>query len=99
MAINLAHRPDLDRRVEQLADHLGLKGCGRKTATIEWALTLLEKHVVHDRPDRAVIEAALDRYIAKGSRLRQRLAGQDGGGPPLSLSLQQALYDERGLPG
>ena len=67
MAINLAHRPDLDRRVEQLADHLGLKGRGRKTAIIERALTLLEKHVVHDRPDRAVIEAALDRYIAKGS--------------------------------
>ena len=99
MAINLAHRPDLDCRIEQLADHLGLKGRGRKTATIERALTLLEKHVVHDRPDRAVIEAALDRYIAKGSRLRERLTGQDGGGPPLSLSLQQALYDERGLPG
>lgn len=99
MAINLAHRPDLDSRVEQLADRLGLKGRGRKTATIERALTLLEKHVAHDRPDRAAIEAALDRYIAEGPRLRKRLADRSGSGPPLSLSLQQVLYDERGLPG
>ena len=98
MAINPAHRPDLDSRVERLADRLGLKGRGRKIATIERAFTLLEKHVAHDRSDRAVIEAALDRYIANGSRLRERLAGLDGGGPPLSLSLQQMLYDERGLP-
>ena len=95
MAINLAHRPDLDSRVEQLADRLGLKGRGRKTATIERALTLLEKHVAHDRPERA----AIDRYIAEGRRLRERLAGRSGSGPPLSLSLQQVLYDERGLPG
>ena len=98
MAINLAHRPDLDDRVEQLADRLGLKGRGRKTATIERALTLLEKHVAQDRPDRAAIEAALDRYIAEGPRLRERPAGRNGGGPPLSLSLQQMLYDEHGLP-
>ena len=50
MAINLAHRPDLDSRVERLADRLGLKGRGRKTATIERALTLLEKHVAQNRP-------------------------------------------------
>ena len=99
MAINLAHRPDLDSRVEKLADRLGLKGRGRKTATIERALALLEERVAHDRPDRMAIEAALDRYIADGSRLRERLAGRSGDGPPLSLSLRQALYDERGLPG
>ena len=98
MAINLAHRPDLDSRVERLADRLGLKGRGRKTATIERALTLLEQHVEQDRSDRAAIEAALDRYIAEGPRLRERLAGRSGGGSSLSLSLQQALYDERGLP-
>ena len=99
MAINLAHRPDLDSRVEKLADRLGLKGRGRKTATIERALALLEERVAHDRPDRTAIEAALDRYIADGSRLRERLTDRSGDGPPLSLSLQQALYDERGLPG
>ena len=99
MAINLAHRPDLDSRVEKLADRLGLKGRGRKTATIERALALLEECVARDRPDRAAIEAALERHIAEGARLRQRLTGQSGEGPPLSLSLQQALYDEHGLPG
>ena len=99
MAINLAHRPDLDDRVERLADRLGLKGRGRKTATVERALALLEEHVERDRPDRAAIVAALDHYIADGPRLRERLAGRNGGGPPLSLSLQQELYDERGLPG
>ena len=97
MAINLAHRSDLDSRVERLADRLGLKGRGRKTATIERALTLLEKHVTQNRPDRAAIAAALDRYIAEGPRLRERLADGSGGGPPLSL--QQAFYDERGFPG
>ena len=94
MAINLAHRPDLDSRVERLADRLGLKGRGRKTATIERAPTLLKKHVAQDR---AAIAAALDHYIAEEPRLRERLAGRNGGGPPLWL--QQALYDERGLPG
>ena len=99
MAINLAHRPDLDGRVEKLAARLGLKGRGRKTATIERALALLEERVAHDRPDRAAIKSALDRYIAEGPRLRERLAAQSGEEPPLSLSLQRALYDERGLPG
>ena len=69
MAINLAHRPDLD-------DRGGLKGRGRKTATIKRALTLIEKHMAQDRPDRAAIEAALDRYIAEGPRLRERPAGR-----------------------
>lgn len=49
-------------------------------------------------PDRAAIKSALDRYIAEGPRLRGRLAGRSGEEPPLSLSLQRALYDERGLP-
>ena len=99
MAINIAHRPDLDSRVEKLADRLGLKGRGRKTATIERALALLEERVAYDRPDRMAIKASLDRYIADGSRLRERLTDRSGDGPSLSLSLQQALYDERGLPG
>ena len=56
-------------------------------------------HVVHDRPNRTATKTALDRYIAKGSRLREHLAEQNDNSLPLSLSLQQALYDERGLPG
>ena len=99
MAINLTHRPDLDRRVEKLAGHLELTGRGRKTATIERALALLEEHVVYDRPDQMAIEASLDRYLINGSNLRERLASARGNDDtPLSLSLQQALYNERGLP-
>ena len=100
MAFNLAHRPDLDSRVEKLAGRLGLTGRGRKTETIEQALDLLEERVAQDRPDRTAIETSLDRYIINGSDLCKRLAPRgDDSGPPLSLSLQQALYDERGLPG
>ena len=100
MAINLTHRPDLDVRVERLAERLELKGRGRKTATIERALTALEDRLDSDRPGRPVIEASIDRYIEAGARLRERLSGKDvaGDAPPLSLSLQQSLYDERGLP-
>ena len=98
MAINLAHIPDLDSRVEKLAGRLGLKGSRRKTATIERALALLEERVAHDRPNRTAIEASLDRYILNGSNLRERLAPRSDEGPPLSLSLQKALYDKRGLP-
>ena len=96
MAFNLAHRPDLDSRVEKLADRLGLTGRGRKTATIERAITLLEERAAHDRSDQAAIETSLDRYIVNGSNLRERLVPGSDDGP--SLSLQQVLYDERGLP-
>ena len=98
MAINLAHRPDLDSRVEKLAGRLGLTGRGRKTATIERALVLLEERVADDRPDRTAIETSLDRYIINGTYLRERLAPRGDDGSPLSLSLQQALYGERRLP-
>ena len=101
MAINLTHRPDLEERVERLAERLDLKGRGRKTATIERALVALEERLASDRPDRAAIEASLDRYIEAGSRLRERLSGtvRPESVPSMSLSLQEALYDERGLPG
>ena len=100
MAINLTHRPDLDDRVERLAERLELKGRGRKTAIIERALTALEARLDSDRPGRAAIEASIDRYIEAGARLRERLSGKDvaADAPPLSLSLQQSLYDERGRP-
>ena len=46
------------------------------------------------------IGAALDRYIDAGPGLRRRLAEREGDGDdgPLSLSLQDELYDNRGLP-
>ena len=100
MAINLAHRRDLDERVERLAARLGLTGRGRKVGVIERALTTLEEQVERDHPDRGTIIAALDRYIDTGSRRRDRLMAGNGlhGDPPLSLALQEMLYDERGLP-
>ena len=96
MAINLVHRKDLDDRVERLAAQLGLSGRGRKTAIIERALTVLEERVAHSHPQRVDIEASLNRYIGAGRDLRERYA--DASGPPLSQALQEALYDDRGLP-
>ena len=56
MAINLVHRPDLDNRVERLAerlaDRLGLKGRPTQDRDDRASATLLEKHVAHDRPER-----------------------------------------------
>ena len=95
MTINLAHRPDLDSRVEALAKRLGLRGRGCKTAIIERALAILEARVARERPDGTAVNASLDRYIAAGPHLRARLADRDAGSPPLSQSLQQALYIEQ----
>ena len=99
MAINIVHRRDLDERVEQLAARLDLRGRGRKVAVIERALSALEERVERDGPNRAAIRASLERYARDGLRLRKRLAGLDPrDGRPLSQVLQDALYDERGLP-
>ena len=100
MAINLVHRPDLDDRVENLASRFGLKGRGRKTAIIELALTALEEQERMAHPDPTAIAASLQRYIEKGARLHARLAEDHSPdqGQPLSSLLQQALYDEQGLP-
>lgn len=99
MAINIAHRADLEFRVEKLAERMGLKGHGRKTETIERALGVLEERLEKEQPDRETIKASLDGYIANGARLRRRLAGKiAAGAAPLSQALQDELYDERGLP-
>ena len=51
------------------------------------------------RPECESIGEALNRYIDAGPGLRRRLAGrEDAGDRPLSLVLQERLYDERGLP-
>ena len=99
MAINIAHRRDLDARVERLAGRLALHGRGRKTAVIERALDALETQVERSRPDRAAILASLERYAAAGTRLRERpIDAEAADRRPASLRLQDALYDERGLP-
>ncbi len=53
-----------------------------------------------DRPECAAIGEALDRYIDAGPALRRRMAEREDAGNdgPLSLTLQDGLYDERGLP-
>ena len=100
MAINIVHRPDLDARVEKLASCLGLKGRGRKTAVIERALAALEERERTARLDPTAIAASLQRYIEDGARLSAGLfeEGVPKRGRPLSALLQEALYDERGLP-
>lgn len=99
MAINLAHRPDLESRVEQLADRFGLRGRGRKTAVIERALAALEESAAQDDQEQLTIKESIDRYINAGVQLRADLAKDlPSESAPLSESLQQALYDERGLP-
>ena len=99
MAINLADRPDLERRVEELADRLGLRGRGRRTAIIERALAALEESLAHDDQEQLAIKASIDRYIDAGCRLRAHLAKDfPGTSEPLSAFLQRTLYDQRGLP-
>lgn len=73
---------------------LDLRGRGRKTAVIERALDALEAHVERTRPRRADILASIERYVEAGRRLR----GRPDTGRPSSLALQDALYDDRGLP-
>ncbi len=99
MAINIAHRRDLDERVERLADRLDLRGRGRKTAVIERALHALEEKVEQARPDRNAILAALDRLTQAGDRYRERHRRlREGECGPLSRVWQEELYDEHGLP-
>lgn len=101
MAINIAHRRDLDARVERLAARLDLRGRGRKTAVIERALLALEEQTERARPDRAHVEAALERLAQAGDRFRERELGRGrsaGEDRPLSQVWQEELYDEYGLP-
>ena len=98
MAINITHRPDLDEQVELLAAQLGLSGHGRKTAVIEKALNVLEDKVGRF-PSRSEIRTSLDRILENGQRLRLEILKQDPTlREPLSLTLQDELYDEWGIP-
>ena len=101
MAINIAHRHDLDERVERLAARLDLRGRGRKTAVIERALRALEEQTEQTRPDRACVEAALERLARAGDRFRERERRRGRSvddDRPLSQVWQDELYDLHGLP-
>ncbi len=101
MALNIAHRQDLDELVERLAARLGLRGRGRKIAVIQRALRALEEQVDKARPDRACIEASLDRLAQAGDRYRERERPRGRRADherPFSQVWQEELYDDHGLP-
>lgn len=100
MAIYIAHRPDLDRRVEILADHLGLRGKGRKTRIIEHALDSLEAKVRSSKPSEEEIDAAFAKYEDAAEEVRISLQKQlpYSNADHLSRFLQEELYDEHGIP-
>ena len=98
MAINLTHRPDLEQRIERLASRFGMNGRGRKTAVIEKALTALEEQTPRMSPEE--ISEALEKYGRDAHLIAAELADDPGldHSKPLSQALQDALYDEHGLP-
>ena len=100
MAINLTHRPDLEIRIEKLADRLKLIGRGRKTTTIERALDALEHKLDSERPSPEYIRESLSKYAANGDKIRKTIYRKHPQlrGRSLSLALQEELYDKHGLP-
>ncbi len=100
MAINIAHRSDLDARVEALALRLGLNGKGRKTRIIERALCALEAEVGTQQSSKEEMEEAFRHIREVSADLRKGLLKMYPDHDPdnLSLSLQEELYDEWGLP-
>ena len=100
MAINLVHRPDLEEKIEILADRLSLIRRGRKTRIIELALKALEKQLDSERPSPEHIQKSLKKYTNNGRQFRERMykAYPDLRGKDLSLALDNEFYDERGLP-
>ena len=100
MAINIAHRPDLDERVEYLARVMHGGAHGSKVKVIESAIEALEEKQGVRKCSREEIRAALNRFLENGPRLRAALLESD---PTLDPDrplddLNDRLYDERGLP-
>ncbi len=100
MAINIAHRSDLDARVEALALRLGFNGKGRKTRIIERALHALETEVEAQRPSEEAMNEAIKRIQEHGAKWRTQLIKEYPDQDPDNFSqfLQEQLYDEHGLP-
>ena len=100
MAINIAHRRDVDARVEKSAARLDLRGRERKTVVVERALRATGEQTERARPDRAGVEAALERLAEAGDRFRERERRGRSAAPDRALSQvwQDELYDELGLP-
>ena len=100
MAINIAHRPDLDRRVEVLALRLGLRGRGRKTRVIERALESLETRSSAIKTTPEEIDAFFKELSESTREMRKRFTAEFPGMSieTISRTLQDELYDKRGLP-
>ena len=101
MAINIAHRPDLDERVEYLAKVLHGGARGSKVKVIESAIEALEEKRGVRKCSPEEIRAALTKLAERGPELRaEALAADPTLDPdrPLSETLFEKLYDERGLP-
>ena len=100
MAINIAHRRDLDARVEKSAAQLDLRGRERRTAVVGRASRATGEQTERARPDRASVEAALERLAEAGDpfRERERRGRSTAADRALSQVWQDELYDEHGLP-
>ncbi len=101
MAINIAHRPDLDKRVEYLAKVMYGGVRGSKVKVIEKAIDALEEKRGSRKCSPEEIRTTLNRFLKNGPRLRaEALAADPTLDPsrPLSETLFEKLYDERGLP-
>lgn len=98
MAINLTHRADLEARIDRLASRLGINGRGHKTAVIEKALGALEAQTSLMSAEE--ISRALEKFGRHADLIAAELADDPGLDPnkPLSQTLQDVLYDGRGLP-
>ena len=101
MAINIAHRPDLDERVEYLAKVIH-GGCrGSKVRVIESAIEALEEKKGVRKCSPEEIRAAFRKISERGPELRAAMLAADptlDPNRPLSETLFEQLYDERGLP-
>ena len=100
MAINIAHRPDLDERVEYLARTMYGGVRGSKVKVIEKAIDALEEKRGSRKCSPEEIRKALNKFLENGPRLRAALLESD---PTLDPDrplddLNDRLYDERGLP-
>ena len=101
MAINIAHRPDLDERVEHLAKVLHGGARGSKVKVVESAIEALEEKRGVRKCSPEEIRAALTKLAERGPELRaEALAADPTLDPdrPLSETLFKTLYDDRGLP-
>ncbi len=101
MAINVAHRPDLDERVKYLVRVLHGGSHGSKVKVIEGAIEELEERQGVRKCGPEEIRAALDRFLEDGPRFRAEMLAAHPDldrDEPLSRSLQDLLHDERGLP-